>query len=135
MAPMVSVWSFPFRIGGDGSIATVEEGSDQAIEEAIAVAMLTRPGERFTVPTFGAVDPAFTGVEAGSLQRHLDDFGPNVTVTSVTTRAQSPHTEAVIVAWERNEPDGEDPFDEDSLVPDELAGDLADDFAVVGGDL
>lgn len=119
---MVSVWSIPFRIGGDGSIATVEEGSDPAIEEAIAVAMLTRPGERITVPTFGATDPAFTGVEAGSLQRHLDDFGPNVVITSVTTRQQPPHTEAVTVAWERLEPDGEDPFD-DAFVPEDFPGD------------
>lgn len=127
---MVSVWSFPFRLGGDGSIATVEEGSDPAIEEAIAVAMLTRPGERITVPTFGAIDPAFTGVEAGVLQRHLDDFGPNVIVTSVTTHHQPPHAEAVTVAWERQEPDGEDPFD-DALVEDDLTG----DFTTVGGDL
>lgn len=128
---MVSVWSFPFRVGGDGSIATVEEGSDPAIEEAIAVAMLTRPGERITVPTFGAIDPAFVGVEAGALQRHLDDFGPNVVVTSVTSRQQAPHAEAVTVAWERLEPDGEDPFDDDGVVPDDLAG----DFTAVGGDL
>lgn len=128
---MVSVWSFPFRIGGDGSIATVEEGSDPAIEEAIAVAMLTRPGERVTVPTFGAIDPAFVGVEAGALQRHLDDFGPNVVITSITTRQQPPHAEAVTVAWDRREPDGEDPFDDGEVVPDDLAG----DFTTVGGDL
>lgn len=134
MHGMVSVWSFPFRIGGDGSIATVEEGSDPAIEEAIAVAMLTRPGERTTVPTFGAVDPAFVGVEAGSLQRHLDDFGPNITITSVTTRHQPPHSETVTVAWERREPDGDDPFD-DTLNPEDLADDLAGDFAAVGGGL
>ena len=132
MARMVSVWSFPFRIGGDGSIATVEEGSDPAIEEAIAIAMLTRPGERITVPTFGAVDPAFVGVEAGALQRHLDDFGPNVVITSITSRQQMAHTEAVTVAWERREPDGENPFDDDTLVPDDLTG---DNFVSAGGAL
>ena len=129
---MVSVWSFPFRIGGDGSIATVEEGSEQAIEEAIAVAMLTRVGERITVPTFGAVDPAFAGVEAGALQRHLDDFGPSITITSVTTHTQTPHTEAVTVAWEQREPGGEDPFDDGTVVPDVLAGGFS---ATVGGGL
>lgn len=128
---MVSVWSFPFRIGGDGSIATVEEGSDPAVEEAIAVAMLTRAGERITVPTFGAVDPAFVGVEAGSLQRHLDDFGPNVVITSVTTRPQQPHSEAVTVEWDRREPDGDDPFDDDSLAPDDLL--VGDQFDNAGG--
>lgn len=117
MARMVSVWSFPFRIGGDGSIATVVEGSEQAIEEAIAVAMLTRPGERITVPTFGAVDPAFVGVEAGALQRHLNDFGPNITITSVTSVRKPPHTEAVTVAWEQHEPAGEDPINAGTLIP------------------
>lgn len=117
MARMVSVWSFPFRIGGDGSIATVDESSEQAIEEAIAVAMLTRPGERITVPTFGAVDPAFVGVEAGALQRHLNDFGPNITITAVTSVRTPPHTEAVTVAWEQREPDGDDPFNAGALIP------------------
>lgn len=123
---MVSVWSFPFRPGGDGSVATVEEGSDPAIEEAIAVAMLTRPGERILVPTFGATDPAFVGVEAGALQRHLDDFGPNVVITGITTRQQQPHTEAVTVAWERRDNAGS--FGDDT--PDGL---VADDFAAAGG--
>ena len=113
MARMVSVWSFPFRIGGDGAIATVDEGSDQAIEEAIAVAMLTRPGERILVPTFGAVDPAFAGVEAGALQRHCDDFGPEVVITGVTTQVRDSHTEAVTVAWEHRDADGDDLLDDD----------------------
>lgn len=129
MARMVSVWSFPFRVGGDGSIATVEEGSDRAVEEAIAVAMLTRPGERITVPTFGVVDPAFAGVEAGALQRHLDDFGPNVVVTSVVTAARPPHSEAVTVTWERREPDGEDPADDPS---GDLSGGVVDDTTAGG---
>lgn len=115
MTRMVSVWSFPFRVGGDGTIATVVEGSDLAVEEAIAVAMLTRRGERVTVPTFGVDDPAFVGVEAGALQRHLDDFGPGVVITGVTTRRQPRHVEAVTVAWERREPDGEDPFSDEAL--------------------
>lgn len=122
MTRMVSVWSFPFRIGGDGSIATVDEGSERAIEEAIAVAMLTRPGERITVPTFGAVDPAFVGVEAGALQRHLNDFGPDITITAVTSVRKPPHTEAVTVAWEQREPAGADPFNADTLTPTVATG-------------
>lgn len=95
--------SFPFRLDPTGVVATVEQGSDMWIEELIALAMLTRPGERPQVPTFGVADPAFAAFQVGSLQRHLIDFGPPVSITSVIVAEQLEGRERVVVSWSRDE--------------------------------
>jgi len=93
--------SFPFRLNLTGAVASVEQGSDTWVEECIAMAMLTRPGERIQVPTFGVNDPAFSGFAVGSLQRHLVDFGPTITITEVQVAPAQEGLEQVTVSWRR----------------------------------
>lgn len=97
------VMSFPFRLDGTGAVASVEQDSDQDIEESIALAALTRPGERIQAPTFGIADPAFAHFQAAALQRHLVDFGPDVDITAVTTQPDTDGRERVTVSWTRRE--------------------------------
>lgn len=99
----VRVISFPFRLDGTGAVASVEQNSDQDVEEQIALAALTRPGERIQVPTFGIVDPAFRHFQAAALQRHLIDFGPDVEITAVTMTPDGDGRERVAVSWQRRE--------------------------------
>lgn len=84
-------------------MVTVEQGSDAEVDELIAVAVLTIPGERIQVPTFGVNDPAFEGFELGSLQRHLMDFGPPVIVTAVEASRRSDDREELDISWIRTE--------------------------------
>lgn len=98
----VRLISFPFRLDPAGGVATVEQDSDTEIDEQIALAMLTRPGERIQVPTFGVKDAAFVGFELGALQRHLNDFGPRVDVTTVSIRQDS-EIERVEINWRRQD--------------------------------
>jgi hypothetical protein len=93
--------SFPFRVDPSGVVATVEQGSDRDIEEQLAVALLTSPGERIQVPTFGCADPAFIGFEMGNLTRHLADFGPDVEVVEVGARRRGDDREELTVCWAR----------------------------------
>lgn len=93
--------SFPFRLDTTGAIASVEQDSDPEIEEQIAVAVLTRPGERITVPTFGVADPAFARFLVGALQRHVLDFGPPVQINAVTAKLTADDREEVQVSWNR----------------------------------
>lgn len=95
--------AFPFRLDGAGSVVTVEQGSDADIDQQIALAMTVRPGERITVPTFGVRDPAFAGFEQGALQRHLDDFGPEVDITTLSTDRTAEGREQVVIDWERRD--------------------------------
>lgn len=101
--PAVRVISFPFRLDLNGSVATVQQDSDTEIEEQIALAMLTRTGERIQVPTFGVADPAFVGFAAGNLQRHLDDFGPRVDITTVEVGHDVEGRERVAVDWQHRD--------------------------------
>ena len=98
---MPRVISFPFGLDATGAIASVEQNSDAEVDQQLAVAMLTRPGERITVPTFGTADPAFAGFQLAALQRHCLDFGPDVTVTAVDTKLLDGDREHVTLRWER----------------------------------
>lgn len=104
---MAAVFDFPFGLGPGGSVAVVDQDSDKDIENLIAAALYTRPGERIQAPTFGIADPAFVGWEAPALNRHLLDFGPHVNVTSVIVARRGGDSrgdrEEVTVSWERKE--------------------------------
>lgn len=99
----VRLMAFPFRIDGAGAVVTVEQGSDAYIEQQIALAMLVRPGERPTVPTFGVSDPAFAGFEQGVLQRHLDDFEPGVEINTLQIDRTAEGRERVVIDWRRRD--------------------------------
>jgi hypothetical protein len=103
--------SFPFRLDVTGAVATVEQDSDAWIEECIAVGMLTRPGERIQVPSFGVADPAFAAFQVGALQRHLIDFGPTITITEVTVDELTEGRERVVIAWRHDGDEIEPPED------------------------
>lgn len=94
------VLSHPFRIDATGAAATVEEGSDSAHAEAIAVIVMTRQGERDLVPTFGITDPTFAGIDVAEVNVCLDDFGPPITVTAVEVTNPTDTTERVTLAYE-----------------------------------
>jgi hypothetical protein len=95
--------SFPFQLDPTGAVATVEQDSDAEIDQQIALAMLTRPGERIQVPTFGVADPAFDRFAVGALQRHCDDFGPEVDITTVSTNRAFEDREEVVINWSRRD--------------------------------
>jgi hypothetical protein len=94
--------SFPFRLTPTGSVATVDEGSDALVEEAIAVLCLTPIGERPMRPTYGVPDPAFAGLHVGDVQVGLDEHGPEgVTVLSVTSEPVNNSQEIADIQWTR----------------------------------
>jgi hypothetical protein len=95
--------SFPFQLDPTGAVATVEQDSDAEIDQQIALAMLTRPGERFQAPTFGVADPAFDRFAVGALQRHCDDFGPDVDIVTVSTDLRTEGQEQVVINWARRD--------------------------------
>lgn len=95
------VLSFPFRVAPSGVAATVEHGSNAEIEELLAVAVLTQPGERILAPTFGIADPTFDGFELGNLQRHVLDFGPRVTIAAVEVARRGDDREELKIEWRR----------------------------------
>ena len=95
----VPLISYPFRISPTGAVETVDDGSDEQFAQELAVAVLTRPGERPLAPEFGIADPAFTGFDAEALALHVDLFGPPVTIDDVRVRFLNEHTQDVAVEF------------------------------------
>lgn len=91
--------SYPFRVAPDGSVETVDDGSDEHFAQELAVAVLTRPGERPLVPDFGVADPTFAGFDSEALALHVDLFGPPVTIDGVRVRFVNEHTQDVVVEF------------------------------------
>lgn len=96
----VPLISYPFRLSPSGSVVTVEEGTDEQHAEELAVAVLTRTGERPLVPDFGIADPVFVGFDAEALRLHIDLFGPPVDVAGVSVRYVNEATQSVVVEFE-----------------------------------
>lgn len=105
---MSGVLSFPFQLGKDGAAVTVPHGSDLEVEQAIAVLVLTRLGERVMEPLFGTLDPLMTEVTADEIQLGLNEFGPEgIAITSVETEpvAGSDTLARATVNWVREDDD------------------------------
>jgi hypothetical protein len=103
VAETIQTLSFPIRLTRTGSFATVEQNSDAHVDELLATAILTRPGERHLMPNFGIDDPAFVGWERIKLALHVADFGPNVMIDDVSIEQNSTGTERVVMSWRRPE--------------------------------
>lgn len=93
--------AFPFRLAPNGSVATVEDGSTAADEQAVAVLALTRRGERELVPGFGTSDPVFSALDVAELNAQLAIFGPPVRVAALEVTHPGPERERITLAIER----------------------------------
>ena len=88
--------SYPFRVTPAGDVATVEDGTEDAAAEAVAILCLTRKGERELVPDYGITDPVFRGINLSEVAAGLVDYGPaGVTVDNITVTYPSDTLERV----------------------------------------
>lgn len=96
---MAAILSHPFRLDPSGYAATVEQDSDAGIAEQVAVAILTRVGERELVPTFGIPGAAFAGLDRAALEAVLAVHGPPVTIEAVEVTYPTATTQQVEVSY------------------------------------
>jgi phage baseplate assembly protein W len=97
---MSIVLSHPLRLGPTGSLVTVEQSSDSAVAEALAVLLLTKRGERTLVPQFGINDPTFDVLDTEALNLALATFGPPVTVEGVDVQVDAAGNANMDVTYE-----------------------------------
>lgn len=97
------VLSFPFKLTPTGEAETVGYGTDTEVEQAIAVLVLTQPGERLMSPGFGVPDPTFAGLHVGDIQVGLNDYGPaGVRVTAVDIIDKTDRQSVADIKWSRD---------------------------------
>ena len=65
-------FAVPFRIGRNGSAATVDQDSDEELLQTVGVLLETRPGERQVVPNYGVDDLTFSTAD-GITEEWVDD--------------------------------------------------------------
>lgn len=103
----------PFRLAGGGRAATLTDGTDAALADAVVRVVLTRPGELELVPAYGVPDPTWGGptrggagagggdatasaVDVARVNACLSTFGPAATVAlAEVTRDARTGTESV----------------------------------------
>ena len=93
----------PFRLAANGSAATVEADTDEAIAQGIAILCLTGKGERDLVPDYGITDPVGQGIDLAEVNVGLADFGPPVTVTALNVTHPDDRTERVELVYDSQE--------------------------------
>lgn len=103
----MNLLSHPFRLEPNGSVATVEDGTDEAHAEGLAILALTRRGERTLVPEFGIPDPLFDEVTMADLNVGLLDYGPPIEVTDLTTTEVTDTLERITITFDDAD-DGEE---------------------------
>lgn len=92
--------SHPFRLDANGAAVTVDQATDAANAEALAVLVLTRPGERPVFAGFGLADPAFSGFRLEDLTAAVELWGPDVAVRTVDLAYDGPTTQAATVTFD-----------------------------------
>lgn len=94
------ILAFPFGLWPNGEVRTVEQESEEADRQQIAMLALTRVGERILVPGFGLEDPVHgNGFPVTELAAQIAEWGPPVTLHDVKVVATSDSTQTVEVTF------------------------------------
>lgn len=110
--------AFPFHIGQDGGIAFVEDPLRAAFQHVV-VALLTSPGERVMLPTFGSTTQSYvfenldegTAVEiALMVQQALNAWVPEVRILDVAPAMDDVNDGALLLQITYSVPPREDPM-------------------------
>jgi len=98
----VRVLGHPFRLAGDGSVLTVQQGSDGFVDQCIQTVVGTVVGEREMCMPYGVPDPTWHGIDGSDIEAAISLFGPGgVTTLDVATTWVSETHAYVVVNWER----------------------------------
>ena len=96
---MAVILSHPFRLEVDGSIAVVDQDTETADAEQLAVLVLTVTGERPLVPSFGVPDPTFAALSVGDVNAGIGTFGPPITVDAVDVTRPDDRTQTATLTF------------------------------------
>ena len=122
--------SYPFRLMPNGSVATLEDGTERYYAEELACLLSTRPGERVMEPEYGIEDPTFDMVVREEITAKVNTYGPPVTITDVTSNFPNESRMDIVVEFDPDSAtwanyeliDDIDTEDEELALEDDLDG-------------
>lgn len=94
------VLAHPLRLGPDGHLVTVAQGSDAERAQQLALLIGTRPGEAPLTPTLGLPDPRYDQPNPVELEVQAAVYLPDVTVLDVTRAVVSDTEQTLTVDWQ-----------------------------------
>lgn len=97
---MARIISFPFRVGRNGAVVTVEQGNESYYQEQIATILLTDQGERLVQPLLGMPDIVFQGFQYSAFQAQVSEQMPEVALVNVKVENDSDISEKIEVEFE-----------------------------------
>ena len=101
----VRVLSHPFRLDGNGAIATVEQWSDVQCQQVTQAIVATVRGERTLAPVFGLADPVGRTLSPDEVRAAVELCEPDIRVTAVDVAPAASGRVSVTVAsiWRADE--------------------------------
>lgn len=80
---MTRLLSHPFRVTGNGNVATAEEYTEDYLAERLALLMTVRNGERPLVEDFGLGDLEYQGVIESAVITQVQLWGIPIVISTV----------------------------------------------------
>lgn len=71
---------FPLEFNQNGSLATLQEGTDEFYAQLLSISALTESGTFPFSPEFGVLDPSFRVINRGLFMIQASRFVPEVTI-------------------------------------------------------
>lgn len=75
--------AFPFRINSDGTVASVEHGSNAEAAQLLVALMATHRSEMPLAPQFGIDDPTFGILEPGEISAAVATYFPHINLNDI----------------------------------------------------
>lgn len=92
--------SYPFRLGPAGYVVVKPDDSDEYLAEELGVLILTQPGERPQVPSYGVNDPTFGEIDPNEMLLKVNAFGPPVLIKGFHYEWVRDNQQDVVVEFE-----------------------------------
>lgn len=100
----MQVIPWPFRLGRNGRVVTVDSTSDELVAARLSCLIQTRPGERSLAPGFGMPDPTFSRFDPNALTAGVAQFGPDgISIGHIVVRDVDDTEQRVTIPWDRRE--------------------------------
>ncbi|WP_243061134.1 GPW/gp25 family protein [Nocardioides sp. SR21] len=75
--------ALPLQVTSSGQLAALEQDSPLEVAQSVALLIGTRPGERRSVPDYGAQDMVAVGIDPAAIAAAVEDHEPRVSAVLV----------------------------------------------------
>lgn len=88
--------ALPLTITGTGGLAAIEQDSALEIAQSVALLLDTRPGERRSVPDYGALDMVAVGLDPEAIAATIEEFEPRADPATIELVGRGIEEHAVV---------------------------------------